>query len=52
MLGTCQGSQFRTVPAGTAGIYHTGQCIGIDTPLFRTRKKNRSYRQNPTVSAG
>ena len=39
MLGTRQGSQFRTVPASTAGIYHTGQCTGIDTPLFRTRKK-------------
>ena len=30
-----QGSQYRTI---LVGIYRTGQCIGIGTPLFHTRK--------------
>ena len=33
-----QGSQFRTVPAGTAGIYHSSQFTSTDNPLFRTGK--------------
>ena len=33
-----QGSQFHIVPAGTAGIYRSGQCTGTDNPLFRTGK--------------
>ena len=39
-----QGSQFRTVPAGTASIYRSGQCTGTDNPLISYREKYRSYR--------
>ena len=34
-----QGSQFRTVPVGTAGIYRFGQCTGTDNLLISYRKK-------------
>ena len=43
MCCTGQGSQFRTVPVGTAGIYRTGPCISTDTPLVSYRKKYRPY---------
>ena len=43
MCCTGQGSQFRTVPVGTAGIYHTGPCIGTDTTLVSYWKKYRPY---------
>ena len=39
-----QGCQFRTVPAGTAGIYRTGQQFGTFDPPVLYRKKYRSYR--------
>ena len=39
-----QRSQFCTVPAGNAGIYHSGQCTGTDNPLISYRKKYRPYR--------
>ena len=36
--------QFRTVPAGTAGIYRTGQQSGTFDPPVSYRKKYRPYR--------
>ena len=36
-----QGYQFRTVPAGTAGIYRTGQQSGTLDPPVSYRKKYR-----------
>ena len=36
-----QGSQFRTVPTGTAEIYLIGRSTGIETPLFRTTQNTR-----------
>ena len=33
-----EGSQYRTVPAGTVGIYRIDQCTDIGTPLFCTGK--------------
>ena len=47
-----QGSQFRTILAGTTGIYHIGQCIGTVTPFVSYQKKYKPYWWNPTVSAG
>ena len=38
-----QGSQFSIVPAGTDGIYRTGQCIGTNNPLVSYQKKYRLY---------
>ena len=38
-----QGSQYRAVPADTAGIYHTDQCIDTGIPLVSYRKKYWSY---------
>ena len=42
-LASAQGSQFHTVPAGTAGIYRSGQCTGTDNPLISYQKKYRPY---------
>ena len=39
-----QGYQFHTVPAGTAGIYRTGQQSGTLDPPVSYRKKYRPYR--------
>ena len=47
-----QGSQFCTVPAGMAGIYHTNQETSTGTPPISYWKKYRPYRQNLTISAG
>ena len=41
---TYQGSQFRTVPAGTVGIYRTGTQIGTDNPPVSYWKKYRPDR--------
>ena len=41
---SCQGYQFRTVSAGTAGIYRTGQQSGTLDPPVSYRKKYRPYR--------
>ena len=38
-----QGYQFRTVPAGTAGIYRTGQQSGTLDPPVSYQKKYRPY---------
>ena len=38
-----QGSQYRTVSVGMAGIYHTGQCTGTGTPSISYKKKYRPY---------
>ena len=38
-----QESQFCIVPAGTDGIYRTGQCIGTNNPLVSYQKKYQSY---------
>ena len=46
------GSQFYTVPAGTAGKYHINQCTGTDYPLISYRKKYWPYQRNPAVSVG
>ena len=47
-----QGSQFHTVPAGTAGIYHTSQCTSTDNSLVSYWKKYQPYRRNPAILAG
>ena len=39
-----QGYRFRTVPASTIGIYHTGQQSGTLDPPVSYRKKYRLYR--------
>ena len=39
-----QGYRFRTVPASTIGIYHTGQQSGTLDPPVSYRKKYRAYR--------
>ena len=39
-----QGYQVRTIPAGTAGIYRTGQQSGTLDPLVSYWKKYRAYR--------
>ena len=46
-----QGSQFRTVLASTAGIYRSGQCTGIDNPLFHTGKNTSRTGRVLVVSA-
>ena len=47
-----QGYQFRTVPAGTAGIYRTGQQSGTLDPLFRTEKNTGRTSQFRAIPAG
>ena len=41
-----QGYRFRTVPAGTARIYRTGQQSGMLDPPVSYRKKYRPYRHH------
>ena len=43
-----QGSQYRTVPAGTADVYRTGKQISTINPPISYRKK---YRPVPGVPA-
>ena len=49
---TNQGCQFRTVSAGTTGIYRTGQQSGTFDPLFRTGKNTGRTGQFRAIPAG
>ena len=42
--GLYQGSEYRTVLAGMAGIYRIGQCTGTNTTPISYRKKYQPYR--------
>ena len=50
-MGMNQCCQFRTVPAGMAGIYRTGQQSGTFDPLFRTQKNTGCTGLVPAVLA-
>ena len=41
--GLYQGSEYRTILAGMAGIYRIGQCTGTSTTPISYRKKYRQY---------
>ena len=47
-----QGSQFHTVPAGTARIYRTDKQTGTYNPLFRTGKNTVRTGQFRAIPAG
>ena len=51
-MGLNQGSQFRTVPTGTAGIYHTDKQSGTYNPLFRIGKNTGHTGQFWAISTG